>query len=166
MLVLGIDPGTASTGYGLVRAEGGTMVAVEYGVLRTPAGAPLPRRLLTLHAELGELLRRSRPDCVAVEQVFFSRNVRTAIVVAQARGVVLLACAAAGVSVVEYSPLAVKRAIGYGRGPKPQVQEMVRLLLGLGKPPRPDDVADALAVAICHCQAAEAERTLVRALAP
>jgi crossover junction endodeoxyribonuclease RuvC len=165
MLVLGIDPGTATTGYGLVRSARGAISAVEFGVLRTPAGLPLPHRLVILYRALGELLQRARPDCVAVEQLYFSRNARSAMAVGQARGVVLLACAEAGLPVAEYSPLVVKRAVGYGRGPKTQVQEMVRILLGLAAPPQPDDAADALAVALCHCQVAEAEQALARGLA-
>lgn len=165
MLVLGIDPGTATTGYGLVRAQAGAVAAVEFGVLRTPAGIPLPRRLVILHQALTALLRRTRPDAVAVEQLYFSRNARTAMAVGQARGVILLACAEADLPVVEYSPLVVKRAVGYGRGPKAQVQEMVRVLLGLAVAPQPDDAADALAVALCHCQAAEAQQALARGMA-
>lgn len=166
MLVLGVDPGTATTGYGLVRACGERLAAIEFGVLRTAAGAPLPQRLLALHRALAELLRRTQPDCVAVEQLYLARNVRTAMAVGQARGVVLLACAEAGLPVAEYSPLAVKKAVGYGRGPKVQVQEMVRILLGLDALPRPDDAADALAIALCHCQAEAGRQTLARSLAP
>ncbi|MBI2322584.1 MAG: crossover junction endodeoxyribonuclease RuvC [Chloroflexi bacterium] len=165
MLVLGVDPGTATTGYGLVHAFGERLAAVEFGVLRTAAGTPLPQRLLALHGALSDLLRRSRPDCVAVELLFLTRNARTAMAVGQARGVVLLACAEAGLPVAEYSPLAVKKAVGYGRGPKAQVQEMVRILLALDAPPRPDDAADALAVALCHCQAEAARRALAGSLA-
>lgn len=166
VLVLGIDPGIATTGYGLVRALGDRVVAIDFGALRTPAGAPAAERLLKLFRELGAILERARPECVAVERLFFARNQRSAMAVSEARGVALLACAEAGLPVAEYSPLAVKKAVGYGHGPKTQVQEMVRLLLGLSHPPQPDDAADALAVALCHCHAEAARLAVARSLAP
>jgi crossover junction endodeoxyribonuclease RuvC len=152
VLVIGIDPGVATTGYGLVQeAQDGSLEMVAYGVIETPAGMPLPERLLLLHSKLSELLLLHHPDSGAVEKLFFQRNVRTAMTVGQGRGVTLLALAQAGLLVAEYTPLEVKQAVvGYGGADKNQVQQMVRALLGLDDIPRPDDAADALAVAICH----------------
>jgi len=152
MLVLGIDPGTAITGYGLVRtAEDGSLTAVDYGAFVTKAGTPMPRRLAQLYGSLNEILLLHRPDVSAVEKLFFSRNVKTGISVGQARGVVLLGLAQAQLEIAEYSPNEVKQAVsGYGNADKKQVQEMVRVLLNLEEVPKPDDAADALAVAICH----------------
>jgi len=155
-LVLGIDPGTAITGYGLVRGEGEALVLVEYGTVTTPAGEPLAARLVMLYRGLLELITQHRPDAVAVEELFFAQNTRTALAVGQARGVVLLAAANAGLPVHEYTPLQVKQALtGYGRAAKAQVQQMVRWLLHLEQSPQPDDAADALAVAICHLRATQ-----------
>lgn len=151
MLVLGIDPGTATTGYGLVRETETGPALVAYGTIQTPAGAPMPDRLRTIYQELKELIALHGPDTAAVEKLFFQRNVSTAMSVGQARGVALLALAEAGVSVGEYTPRDVKLAVaGYGGADKPQVQQMVRAILNLAEVPRPDDAADALAVAICH----------------
>jgi len=156
MLVLGIDPGTATTGYGLVRElPDGSLEASAYGVILTPAHTPLSERLLLLHRQLTDLILLHRPESAAVEQLFFQRNVRTALSVGQARGVVLLALAQSGISVGEYTPLEVKQAVvGYGAAEKGQVQQMVRALLALPNIPRPDDAADALAIAICHVHSA------------
>ena len=152
MLVIGIDPGVAITGYGLVlEAQDGSLELVACGVIETPAGMPLPERLSSLYTKLSELLLLHHPDSGAVEKLFFQRNVRTAMTVGQGRGVALLALAQAGLPVAEYTPLEVKQAVvGYGGADKNQVQQMVRALLGLDDIPRPDDAADALAVAICH----------------
>jgi crossover junction endodeoxyribonuclease RuvC len=151
MLVLGIDPGTATTGYGFVREAESGPALVTCGVILTPAGMPMPQRLLQLHHELKQLILLHRPDSGAVEKLFFQRNVSTAMTVGQARGVALLALAEAGVSVGEYTPKDVKQAVaGYGGADKPQVQQMVRAILNLAQTPKPDDAADALAVAICH----------------
>jgi len=151
MLVLGIDPGTATTGYGLVREAEGGPALVAYGTIQTPAGAPMPDRLRTIYHELKQLLALHGPDTAAVEKLFFQRNVSTAMSVGQARGVALLALAEAGVSVGEYTPRDVKLAVaGYGGADKPQMQQMVRAILNLSEAPKPDDAADALAVAICH----------------
>jgi crossover junction endodeoxyribonuclease RuvC len=152
MLVLGIDPGTATTGYGLIReAEDGSLQVVNYGVIQTPSEMLMPERLLELFRQLRQLILLHRPDTGAVEKLFFEKNVRTAITVGQARGVALLALAEAGLTVGEYTPLEVKQAVtGYGGADKNQVQQMVKALLGLADVPRPDDAADALAVAICH----------------
>ncbi|CAA9547127.1 MAG: RuvC [uncultured Thermomicrobiales bacterium] len=154
MITLGIDPGTARLGFGVVDDDP-EPTPLAFGVLETSSDRPMAERLLTLFDALTGLLAEHRPDVVAVEQLFFARNVTTAIVVGQARGVVLLAAARAGVPVVEYSPSEVKHAVvGYGKADKPQMQEMVRLALGLATVPHPDDAADALAVALCHGQTA------------
>jgi crossover junction endodeoxyribonuclease RuvC len=151
-LVLGIDPGTATTGYGLVRDRAdGSLESVAYGTIQTPAGAPAHQRLSKLYHYLTELLLLHRPDGCAVEKLFFQRNISTAIAVGQARGVILLAISEAGLDLTEYTPNEVKQAVaGYGNAGKKQVQEMVRVLLALPELPRPDDAADALAIAITH----------------
>jgi len=151
VLVLGVDPGIAITGYGLVRQKQDALEPVAYGVITTPAGLPLPQRLQQLYQELQALVDRYQPAEAAVEELFFARNARTALAVGQARGVILLALATAGVPTYEYTPLQVKQSItGYGRASKEQMQDMVRLLLQLQAIPQPDDAADALAMAICH----------------
>lgn len=151
-LALGIDPGTATTGFGLVRSlSDGSLEMVEYGTILTPAGEPAHQRLAMLYHRLKEILLLRRPDSVAVEKLFFQRNISTAIAVGQARGVILLAIAEAGLDVFEYTPNEVKQAVaGYGSAQKLQVQEMVRTLLVLPEIPKPDDAADALAIAITH----------------
>lgn len=155
-LALGIDPGTATTGYGLVRLEqDGSLVAVKYGVILTPKDASAPARLEMIYNELCELLNQYKPETAAVEKLFFSRNVTTALAVGQARGVVMLALQKAGIETFEYTPKEVKNAVaGYGGADKRQVQEMVRALLQLDAIPRPDDAADALAIAITHLNTA------------
>ncbi len=160
MLALGIDPGTATTGYGLVHLEdGGALSMVDCGTILTPPDMPMPQRLALLHKGLSEILLLHQPDSGAVEKLFFQRNVRTAISVAQARGVALMALAEANLQVGEYSPVEVKQAVaGYGGAEKQQVQEMVRVLLGLAETPKPDDAADALAVAICHLHSSRAQQ--------
>jgi crossover junction endodeoxyribonuclease RuvC len=152
MLSIGIDPGTAITGYGLVREDkDGSLTMVDYGAIMTGADQPMSRRLISLYDQLNKILLLHQPDSGAVEKLFFARNVRTALSVGQARGVVLLALERAGVSLAEYTPLEVKQAVaGYGGADKNQVQQMVRALLGLASVPEPDDAADALAIAICH----------------
>jgi crossover junction endodeoxyribonuclease RuvC len=155
MLVLGVDPGTATTGYGLVRESGGDLGLLECGAITTAAGQPLSERLAVIYEQLSRLVAAHRPDALAVEQLYFSRNVRTALAVGQARGSVLLVAAHAGLPVHEYTPLQVKQAVvGYGRADKMQVQEMVRLVLRLEAVPQPDDAADAVAVAVCHLHSA------------
>ena len=151
-LALGIDPGTATTGYGLVRlAPDGGLVAVNYGVILTSKEASAPARLVMLYDDLRELISEYRPEIAAVEKLFFSRNVTTALAVGQARGVVMLCLQQAGIEAFEYTPSEVKQAVaGYGSAQKRQVQEMVRALLGLESIPKPDDAADALAIAITH----------------
>ncbi len=151
MRVLGIDPGTAITGYAIVEEVRGALRLVDIGVIRTPAKTPLPTRLQTIYTELQELIEAQQPEAAAVEQLFFSRNARTAMSVGHARGVILLALVNAGLSIAEYTPMQIKQAItGYGNADKRQIQEMVRMLLDLRKIPRPDDAADAAAVAICY----------------
>ncbi|HIE25100.1 MAG TPA: crossover junction endodeoxyribonuclease RuvC [Anaerolineales bacterium] len=151
-LVLGIDPGTATTGYGFVRQNpDDSLETVAYGVITTPAKTPAHERLITIYDELNELLRLHQPERCAVEKLFFQKNVTNAIAVGQARGVVMLALAQAGMNPAEYTPNEIKLAVsGYGSAGKRQVQEMVRMLLELDSIPRPDDAADALAVAITH----------------
>jgi crossover junction endodeoxyribonuclease RuvC len=156
MIVLGIDPGTATTGYGFISEnEAGEMTTLTYGVITTHAGATPAERLLELHQQLNKLILLHRPDTSAVEKLFFQRNVKTALAVGQARGVILMSLAECGLEVVEYTPLEIKQAVvGYGAAEKSQVQQMVQALLDLDVLPRPDDAADALAVAICHLSTA------------
>ena len=154
MITLGVDPGTAILGYGVVAGED-EPEAVAYGVLRTPSDQPMPARLLTLYEGVRALIAAHRPGVLAIEQLLFGRNVTTALAVGQAHGVVLMAAAQAGMPVAEYKPAQVKEAVvGYGKAEKQQMQEMVRLLLRLPAVPHPDDAADALAVAICHVHTA------------
>jgi crossover junction endodeoxyribonuclease RuvC len=152
MLAIGIDPGTAITGYGLVqRTEAGDLLAVDWGVILTPAGMPPSERLAVIYQHLNQILQQHQPVSAAVESLFFQRNVRTAMSVGQARGVVLLALQQAGIPSFDYNPNQVKQAVsGYGAADKAQMQSMVRTLLNLNELPKPDDAADALAVAICH----------------
>jgi len=156
MLAIGIDPGTAITGYGLVRElDDGSLQVVDYGVIQTPAGQAMPDRLVQIYQQLKQIILLHSPQSGAVEKLFFARNVRTALSVGQARGVVMLALAEAGVAVAEYSPNEIKQAVvGYGAAEKMQVQMMVQALLDLEQIPQPDDAADALAVAICHLHSA------------
>ena len=150
MLALGIDPGTAICGYGFVEYTGSRLIPHEYGAITTSPKARMQDRLMTLYDELDGLIKKYKPDVMGVEQLFFNRNVTTAIPVGQARGVVLLAAAKNNLELVERTPLQVKQAVtGYGKADKKQVIYMVTKLLHLPKPPSPDDVADALAVAIC-----------------
>ncbi len=152
MRIIGIDPGTATTGFGVIDVENGKLKFVDAGVITTPPGGPMSDRLLTLYTELTQVIAETKPDQAAVELLFFSTNVTTGITVGQARGVVLLALAQAGISIPgEYNPMQVKMGVtGYGAAKKPQVQEMVKVILGLKAIPKPDDAADALAVAITH----------------
>jgi crossover junction endodeoxyribonuclease RuvC len=156
MLAIGIDPGTAITGYGLVREEqDGSLSVVDYGVIQTSADEKMPERLVQLYHNLKVIIDLHCPQSGAVEKLFFARNVRTALTVGQARGIALLALAESGVTIAEYSPNEVKQAVsGFGGADKNQVQQMVRVLLDLEQIPQPDDAADALAVAICHLHSA------------
>lgn len=148
---MGIDPGIANTGFGVVRVAGGRMSAVDGGVIETPASAPAEERLNTVHAALTELITWHEPTSVALESLYFGKNVRSALSVGQARGVVMLAAAQAGLGCTDYTPQVVKLSVcGSGAAQKGQVQQMVGQLLGLPGPPESDHAADALAVAICH----------------
>lgn len=160
MMVIGIDPGTAITGFGLVQEEeDGSLRVIDYGAIQTSPGIAMPERLLSLYERLREILLLHRPESGAVEKLFFQRNVTTAISVGQARGVALLTLAQMNLPVMEYTPLEIKQAVaGYGGAGKQQVQQMVRALLQLDDIPRPDDAADALAVAICHLHSAGMQR--------
>lgn len=160
-VVLGIDPGTATMGYGVVGRSGERLVLLDFGALTTSASLPLDKRLRLLYRDLTVLVDRFRPVQVVIEELFFSRNARSALAVGQARGVAILAAANAGVAVSEYTPLEVKQAIvGYGRASKEQVQRMVCMLLELDSIPQPDDAADALAIAICHLHTFDQMRVL------
>jgi crossover junction endodeoxyribonuclease RuvC len=161
MLVLGIDPGTASTGYGVVRAAGSRLQLIAHGVISTRAGIPLERRLADIHGEIGALLDEHRPAALAVEELYFGANVRTAFAVGQARGVVLLAAGQRCIPARSYTPQQVKSAVcGSGRAAKDQVGRMVARLLGLAAAPTPDHAADAIAVAICDLNRAPLARAV------
>lgn len=164
MLVLGLDPGLATMGYGLATGDGQQLCAVAYGVVRTDPELVLAARLLALRSELQRLLQNHRPDAAAVEKLYFANNARTAFSVGQARGVILLTLAEAAIPIAEYTPLQIKQAAtGYGQADKRQVQEMVRLLFALDEVPRPDDAADALAVCLCHLHSARFQAAAARA---
>lgn len=151
MKILGIDPGTATTGFGVIEHHNGKLKFVDAGVIVTPPEHSMPARLSEIYAGLKEIIAHHQPDCMAVELLYFATNVTTAITVGQARGVVLLAASEAGLEVGEYTPLQVKQAVtGYGKADKKQIQEMVRVILGLDGIPKPDDAADGLAIAITH----------------
>jgi crossover junction endodeoxyribonuclease RuvC len=151
MVILGIDPGTATTGYGLIEEKAGKLMLVDYGVILTKPSQTLEQRLEILYDQLGDIIDEYNPDEIAVEELFFTNNAKTAMAVGQARGVILLATQKAGVPMSEYTPNQVKNGIcGYGAADKKQVQKMVQMLLKLDEIPQPDDAADALAIAICH----------------
>ncbi len=161
MRVVGIDPGTATTGYGVIEESAGRLILISFGTICTPSDMAMPQRLLELHDRLIELIALHAPETAAVESLFFQKNVRTALSVGQARGAVLLALAESRLPVSEYTPLQVKQAVtGYGGAEKRQVQTMVRTLLGLAEFPKPDDAADALAVAICHAHSQKITRLM------
>jgi crossover junction endodeoxyribonuclease RuvC len=152
MLILGIDPGLALMGYGLIQTGDDNLTVIDYGVISTPAGEPTPNRLKTIYAELMAIIKRYRPEEVAIEN-FIAKNLRTALIVGEARGVAVLAAAQHNLPVYDYSPTRVKQTVaGYGKSSKMQIQQMVKLQLNLDTIPRPDDAADALAIAICHIQ--------------
>jgi crossover junction endodeoxyribonuclease RuvC len=162
--VIGIDPGFATTGYGVVERTDGRLRAIDHGAIRTPAGAAQAERLGTLQAAIDELLSRHAPEAVSVERLFFNVNVRTAMAVGQASGVALATAAARGLPVFEYTPLEVKQSVvGVGNADKNQVAVMVASLLGLGSPPTPADAADACAIAICHLVRARLSAAIGRA---
>ncbi|NLW41245.1 MAG: crossover junction endodeoxyribonuclease RuvC [Tissierellia bacterium] len=151
MIILGIDPGLATVGYGVIEYKGNRYKTIDYGTIRTDSKTIFPERLKIIYDELSNIIDRYNPVDLAVEELFFNKNVKTAIQVGQARGVEILAAIHKGLEVYEYTPLQVKQAVvGYGRAEKSQVQEMVKILLNLKEIPKPDDAADALAVAICH----------------
>lgn len=151
MIILGIDPGFAIVGYGAVEYKGNKFKTVEYGAVTTPAKTEMFSRFKAIYDEVCEIIERVKPDVMAIEELFFNSNQKTAINVAQARGVIILAAMNNGIDVFEYTPLQVKQAVvGYGRAQKAQVQQMVKVLLNLEAVPKPDDTADALAIAICH----------------
>jgi crossover junction endodeoxyribonuclease RuvC len=162
--IFGIDPGSARTGYGCVETDGSRHRIVLSGAVSTPALAPFPQKLLRIHERLSAVLDECRPECVAIENVFHSVNVRSALRLGHARGVAVLAAVQAGIPVAEYTPAEIKLAlVGYGRADKRQVQRMVALVLGLAAPPSPHDAADALAVAICHVHSLTPGRTAAAA---
>ena len=151
MKVFGIDPGSARTGYGCVQSDGARHRLVACGAISIPASNSFPEKLRIIHAELGALIARHQPDCVAIENLFHAVNARSALKLGHARGVAMLAAVEAGVPIVEYTPAEVKQSVvGYGRAEKGQVQSMIQLLLGLSAPPAPFDASDALAIAVCH----------------
>jgi len=152
VVVLGIDPGTAIIGWGVIKRTDRIACKVEaYGCIRTDKNTLFPRRLEEIHRKLSEIIKNYGPDIAAIEQLFFAKNVKTAISVGEARGVAILAAVEANLPVAEYTPLQIKQSlVGYGRAEKKQMQKMLRLLLGLRDIPKPDDAADALAVAFCH----------------
>ncbi len=151
MIILGIDPGYALIGYGVISYDSGRFKTVNFGAITTPSDMEFPARLEVIHRDMNQLFKEFKPDALSIEKLFFNTNTTTAIDVAQARGVILLAAQSNNVPVFEYTPLQVKSAVtGFGRAEKSQVMEMTRSLLGLSKVPKPDDTADALAIAICH----------------
>ena len=153
MRILGIDPGYAIVGFGILEADRGQARLLRCGAINTPAGAPMPARLLRIQEDMETLIREFSPDVMAIEELFFNTNVTTGIGVAQARGVILAAAARLGVEIFEYTPSQVKIAVvGYGKAEKRQVMEMTRRILGLSAVPRPDDAADAVAIALCHAR--------------
>jgi len=153
MRIMGIDPGYGTIGFGLIEAQKNKYDLIRCGVITTPAHTSLASRLEQIYLDLGQLLEAFKPDAVAVEELFFNTNITTGIAVAHGRGVILLACRQAGVKIYEYTPLQVKQAVvGYGRAEKKQVMDMVKRICGLSAPPRPDDAADAVALALCHAR--------------
>ncbi|MBQ3379637.1 MAG: crossover junction endodeoxyribonuclease RuvC [Clostridia bacterium] len=151
MIILGIDPGIATVGYGIIEYKGNSFTTLDYGSILTEAHSEFQARLMSINAQLIRLINMFKPDAAAVEELFFNKNIKTAITVAQARGAIILTCAQSGIPTFEYTPLQVKQAVvGYGRADKNQVQQMTKILLNLKAVPKPDDTADALAIAICH----------------
>lgn len=167
MRIFGIDPGSIRTGYGCVRTDGSRHRLIICGAVTPRAGIPLSERLHAIHDGLSRVIRESSPDCVVIENVFFSRNVRSALTLGHARGVAVLAAVQAGVPVLEYTPAEIKQAVvGNGRADKRQIQRMIALLLGLDTAPSPHDAADALAVAICHAHASGGRPTAATSSTP
>ena len=167
MRVFGIDPGSERTGYGCVESDGSRHQVVACGAISSPSGTAFPDRLMEIHRRLVALIHECRPDCVAIENLFHSVNARSALKLGHARGVAMLAAVEAGLPVFEYTPTEIKKAVvGHGRAEKPQVQQMVKLLLGLRDVPTPHDAADALAIAICQVHSQPPARAAVAAAAP
>lgn len=165
MKIIGIDPGFAILGYGVVEMKGNHFDVLDYGAITTESSMEMPERLKHIYSELGGVILRHQPEVAAIEELFFNKNTKTALMVGQARGVLILACANAGLEIEEYTPLQVKQAIvGYGRADKKQVQLMVKTILNLHEVPKPDDTADALAIAICHGHSAGANARLRKML--
>lgn len=165
MKILGIDPGYAILGYGVIEKLGNKFRIIEYGAVTTEVGESMPDRLKTLYYGLMEIIDRTQPDTASIEELFFNTNTTTAIKVGQARGVAILACANSGIDIAEYTPLQIKQGLtGYGRADKKQVQTMVKTILGLKEVPKPDDTADALAAAICHGHSSNANSKLQQLL--
>lgn len=155
MIVMGIDPGVATIGFGVIDAQRGKNTLIQYGVISTPAGLPLSKRLVQINEDMEQLIKQFKPDELAVEELFFSKNITTGISVAHGRGVILLAAERMGIPIYEYTPMQVKQAVvGYGAAEKRQVMLMTQRLLSMKQIPRPDDAADALAIAICHSRSA------------
>ena len=167
MRVFGIDPGSERTGYGCIESDGSRHQVVTCGAISSPAGTAFPDKLMEIHRRLSALIEECRPQCVAIESLFFSVNARSALKLGHARGVAMLAAVEAGLPVFEYTPTEIKRAVvGYGRAEKPQVQRMVKLILGLAEVPTPHDAADALAIAICQVHSQPPARAVAVAAAP
>ena len=167
MIILGIDPGFAVVGFGILESEGGRQRLVRCGAITTPAGQPLPARLLQIEDDMAQLLSAFRPQAMAVEELFFNNNVTTGIGVAQARGVILTEAERACVPIFEYSPSQIKQAVvGYGKAEKRQVMDMTKRLLGLKDVPKPDDAADAVAIALCHARSSSSRLPLLDSARP
>ncbi|HOJ11520.1 MAG TPA: crossover junction endodeoxyribonuclease RuvC [Clostridiales bacterium] len=158
MIIMGIDPGFAITGYGIIKYEGNRFTVLEYDAIITKPSEKFAERLLTLNNRIKKLINIYRPEAFSIEELFFNKNVKTAITAAQGRGAAMVAAAECGISIYEYTPLQVKQAVvGYGRAEKSQIQQMVKVILNLPEIPKPDDVADALAIAICHAHSYKME---------
>lgn len=156
MIILGVDPGIATIGYGVIDYTGNKFTVIDYGAILTPAKTPLEYRLSLIFNDMNKIIEKYKPECMAVEELFFNTNVKTAIAVGHGRGIILLSGQLNGVKVYEYTPLQVKQAVvGYGRAEKKQVMQMTKVILGLESVPKPDDTADALAIAICHAHSSQ-----------
>lgn len=165
MRILGIDPGYAILGYGIVEMKGNHFEVCGYGAVTTEASMDMPDRLKCLYSSLTEIIAQYEPEVASIEELFFNTNTKTAIMVGQARGVAILACVNSGMEIAEYTPLQIKQAlVGYGRAEKKQVQNMVKTILNLKEVPKPDDTADALAAAICHGHSSNSNKRLAKAI--
>ncbi|MDD7408695.1 MAG: crossover junction endodeoxyribonuclease RuvC [Anaerovoracaceae bacterium] len=165
MRILGIDPGYALMGYGVIERNGSRLKVIDYGSISTGPSAPMPERLKFLYSSLMDIIAETQPETASFEELFYNTNAKTVINVGQARGVAVLACVNSGLEIAEYTPLQIKQAlVGYGRAEKKQVQQMVKAILGLEKVPKPDDTADALAAAICHANSIRGSASLQSAI--